>query len=58
MRDLVNNIDQLLMMNICMDLINGTLLLQEDDETLEMVMLNMYDDMTRYEELGVVIGKS
>ena len=58
MRDLVNNIDQLLMMNICMDLINGTLLLQEDDETLEMVMLNMYDDMTRYEELGVIIGKS
>jgi|TARA_B100001778_G_C18523555_1_gene600051 hypothetical protein len=58
MRDIVNNIDQLLMMNICMDLINGTLLTQEDDETLELVMVNMYDDMTRYEELGVIIGKS
>ncbi len=57
MRVLVNNIDQLLMMNICMDLINGTLLTQEDDETLELVMVNMYDDMTRYEELGVIIGK-
>ena len=57
MRDLVKNIDQLLMMNICMDLINGTLLTQEDDETLELVMVNMYDDMTRYEELGVIIGK-
>ena len=57
MRDLVNNIDQLLMMNICMELINGTLLTQEDDETLELVMVNMYDDMTRYEELGVIIGK-
>ena len=47
----------MLLQTICSDLVNGTLLTQEDDETLELVMVNMYDDMTRYEELGVIIGK-
>ncbi len=46
------------MINICMDIVNGTLLIQEDDETLELVLTNMYDEMSRYEELGVIIGKS
>ena len=58
MRSIVNDIDQLLMINICMDIVNGTLLTQEDDETLELVLTNMYDEMSRYEELGVIIGKS
>ena len=58
MRNIVNDIDNLLMINICMDIVNGTLLIQEDDETLELVLTNMYDEMSRYEELGVIIGKS
>ena len=57
MRSIVNDIDQLLMINICMDIVNGTLLTQEDDETLELVLTNMYDEMSRYEQLGVIIGK-
>ncbi len=58
MQDRVNNIDRLLMINICIDIINGTLLLQEDDETLEMVLGNIYEDMIGYEAMGVVVGKS
>jgi hypothetical protein len=58
MRNIVNDIDRLLMINICMDIVNGTLLTQEDDETLELVLTNMYDEMSRYEQLGVIIGKS
>ena len=58
MRSIVNDIDKLLMINICMDIVNGTLLTQEDDETLELVLTNIYDEMSRYEELGVIIGKS
>ena len=58
MQDRVNNIDRLLMINICRDIINGTLLLQEDDDTLEMVLSNIYEDMIGYEAMGVVIGKS
>jgi len=57
-QDRVNNIDRLLMINICIDIINGTLLLQEDDETLEMVLGNIYEDMIGYEAMGVVVGKS
>jgi|TARA_R110000782_G_C14465046_1_gene373933 hypothetical protein len=57
-QDVINHIDGLLMFNICMDIQNGTLLTQEDDETVEMVMLNMYDDMTRYEAMGLIIGKT
>ena len=58
MQDRVNNIDRLLMITICMDIINGTLLLQEDDDTLEMVLSNIYEDMIGYEAMGVVVGKS
>ena len=58
MQDRVNNIDRLLMITICMDIINGTLLLQGDDDTLEMVLGNIYEDMIGYEAMGVVIGKS
>ena len=58
MQDRVNNIDRLLMINICIDIINGTLLLQEDDDTLEMVLSNIYEDMIGYAAMGVVVGKS
>jgi len=57
-QDRINNIDRLLMINICIDIINGTLLLQEDDDTLEMVLGNIYEDMIGYEDMGVVIGRS
>ena len=58
MQNRVNNIDRLLMINICIDIINGTLLLQEDDDTLEMVLSNIYEDMIGYEAMGVVVGRS
>ena len=58
MRDIVNNIDNLLMINICMDIQNGTLLTQEDDDTLEMVLINMYEERMEYEAMGVIIGQA
>ena len=58
MRDIMNNLDMLLMEHIVYDIVNGTLLTQEDDETLEMLLTHMYDDMTSYEKLGVIAGKA
>ena len=58
MRDIMNNLDMLLMEHICYDIMNGTLLTQEDDETLEMLLLEIYDDMISYEKLGVLVGKA
>jgi len=57
-RDIVNQIEGMLMEHICGDIINGTLLLQEDDITLQLLLEEMYDDMTRYEAMGVTLGKS
>jgi len=56
--DRIDLIDHMLLHTIAMDIVNGTLLTQEDDETLEMVLLNIYDDMTSYTKLGVVVGKA
>ena len=58
MRDIMNNLDMLLMEHIVYDIVNGTLLTQEDDETLEMLLTHMYEDMTNYEKLGVMVGKA
>ena len=58
MRDIMNNLDMLLMEHICYDIMNGTLLTQEDDETLKMVLIEMYDDMSSWKELGVIIGEA
>ena len=58
MRDIINNIDKMLMINISMDIVNGTLLTQEDDETLQLLLEEMYDDMSSYEKLGVTLGKA
>ena len=58
MRDLMNNLDILLMEHIVYDIVNGTLLTQEDDETVKMLLLEIYDDMTSFEQLGVMVGKA
>ena len=54
----IDKIDYILMRHICTDIINGTLLTQTNNDELHMILTEMYDDMSRYEELGVIIGKS
>tara|TARA_R110002020_G_scaffold167798_1_gene356319 strand:- start:338 stop:520 length:183 start_codon:yes stop_codon:yes gene_type:complete len=56
--DRLNMIDHILLQTICGDLINGSLLTQEDDETIEILLTHMYEDTDNYEKLGVIIGKS
>ena len=40
--DRLNMIDHILLQTICGDLINGSLLTQEDDETIEILLTHMY----------------
>ncbi len=54
----IDKIDYILMRHICTDIINGTLLTQTNHEELHMILTEIYDDMSCYEELGVIIGKS
>ena len=56
--DRVSLIDHMLLTTICMDIVNGTLLTQEDDETVELLLHGMYDDMSQYEKLGVILGRA
>ena len=58
MIDSIEQIHELYMRGICIDIINGTLLTKCNSDELQMILTEMYDDMSRYEELGVIIGKS
>jgi len=46
------------MRGICIDIINGTLLTKCNSDELQMILTEMYDDMSSYERLGVTIGKA
>ena len=48
----------MLLQHICADIINGTLLTNCNSDELQMILTEMYDDMTRYEAMGVTIGKA
>jgi len=54
----IDKIEYMLMRHICTDIINGTLLTQTNYEELHMILTEMYDDMTVYEEMGVTLGKA
>ena len=56
--DRMDLIDHMLLMTICTDIINGTLLTQEDDETLQLLLEEMYDDLSTYRQLGVIAGEA
>ena len=55
-REHVRELDQLIMREILSDIINGTLLLEADTETLEMVLTNIWEMRESFERAGVVIG--
>jgi len=58
MIDSIEQIHELYMMGICIDIINGTLLTKCNSDELQMILTEMYDDMSSYERLGVTIGKA
>ena len=58
MIDTIEQIHELYMRGICIDIINGTLLTKCNSDELQMILTEMYDDMSSYERLGVTIGKA
>ena len=56
--DTIERIHELYMLGICIDIINGTLLTKCSSDELQMILTEMYGDMSRYERLGVTIGKA
>ena len=43
--DSIGIIDRLLMMSICTDVLNETLYTEVDDETLELVLIGIWEDL-------------
>ena len=58
MIETIEQIHELYMKGICIDIINGTLLTKCNSDELQMILTEMYDDMSSYERLGVTIGKA
>ena len=58
MMDTMQRLHELYMLGICIDIINGTLLTKCSSDELQMILTEMYDDMSAYERLGVTIGKA
>ena len=58
MIETIEQIHELYMRGVCIDIINGTLLTKCNSDELQMILTEMYDDMSSYERLGVTIGKA
>tara|TARA_R100000789_G_scaffold75141_1_gene70783 strand:- start:188 stop:385 length:198 start_codon:yes stop_codon:yes gene_type:complete len=55
-QDYVRELDSLIMREILSDIISGTLLLEADSETIEMVLTNIWEMRVSYERAGVIVG--
>ena len=52
----VRELDSLIMREIVLDIISGTLLVKADSETLEMVLTNIWEMRSSYTREGVIIA--
>ena len=52
----VQELDSLIMREIVLDIISGTLLVNADSETLEMVLTNIWEMRDSYIHAGVIVG--
>ena len=55
-QDYVRQLDSLIMREILSDIISGTLLVNADSETLEMVLTSIWEMRVSYERAGVIVG--
>ena len=61
MQDILDHIDMLdmiLMRQICNDIVNGTLITEVDTETLDLVLIGIWEDKESFKERGVIVGEA
>ena len=56
--ELINKLDNLLLKEIVHDIVSGTLLLQADDKTLDMMLTHILEMKNYFTEIGVIIGEA
>jgi hypothetical protein len=57
-RDRIEEIDRVLTQAVCNDIVQGKLLVEADDETLEMVLVGIWENINEYKANGVIIGEA
>ena len=55
-REYIKQLDALIMSEMLNDIITGTLLVEADDETLEMVLIDIWDMRSSYMRAGVIVA--
>ena len=56
--DKLREIDTMIMDHILADIINGTLLLELDRETLHIMLTNIWEEREGFERAGIIVGDS
>ena len=54
----IEEIDRVLTRAECNDILSGTFLVEADDETLEMVLVGIWENIHEYVANGVIIGEA
>ena len=54
----IEEIDRVLTQAVCNDIQNGTFLVEADDETLEMVLVGIWENIHEYVANGVIVGEA
>ena len=57
-QDRIEEIDRVLTRAVCNDILHGAFLTEADDETLEMVLTGIWENIHEYEANGVVVGNA
>jgi len=56
--DRIEEIDRVLTQAVCNDIQNGKILTEADDDTLEMVLIGIWENIHEYEANGVIVGNA
>ena len=57
-QDRIEEIDRVLTQAVCNDILNGKILTEADDDTLEMILTGIWENIHEYEANGVVVGNA
>ncbi len=57
-KDKLDKLDEILFQNITDDIINGTLLTKCDNDTLHMLLVGIWEDMSKFQAGGVIVGEA
>ena len=56
--ELINKLDNLLLKEIVHDIVSGSLLLNADNETLNIMLVHIWEMKQYFQSIGVVIGEA